>query len=133
MAAKVPDRFTIAASAGLLIETLSDFMSVNLGLPLPRRLDQRYTIGEMWPAISKSLQNSSIGPRISVINGQVHLRNLAAHYNEWASNLSLDEALDFGTATLALWDSVFCPQCRSYLGRKDGQLRCSCGSLSVQA
>jgi AAA domain len=132
LVAPEPDRGEIAGSTGILLETLCNFLTVNLSLMLPRRLDQRYDIGDMWPAVVRSLGSSSIAPYVSRVNDVVHLRNLAgAHFNEWATNLSLDEVLDFAQAVIELWEHVFCTVCHNYIKRRGGVLRCVCGTVTV--
>lgn len=126
------DRFQISSSAGLLLEALCDHLSINLSIPLPRRLDQRYSLGEMWPGIHARLYGSAARSEVISVDQMLHLRNMVgAHYTEWAQNITLDEAEDFGNRCLALWEKVYCGNCSNYVSRRAARIRCRCGALDI--
>jgi hypothetical protein len=126
------DRFQIASSAGLLLESLCDHITIGLSIVLPRRLDQRYTLGEMWPGVLARLRDSTAVSEAESINRMLHMRNMVgAHYTDWAQNISLDEAEDFADRCLSLWGKVYCRNCINFISVRRKRLRCPCGSVDI--
>ena len=108
----------ICSSAGRLLEQACDHLSWRLGTSVVRRVGDKYTLGDLWPGVSKACRKTSLGPVCNRVDELYALRNLAgAHYNQWAEALSLDEAERFGAAVLEFgWRNVV-PQL-SRLGRE---------------
>jgi hypothetical protein len=125
----VGDVGAICGAAGRVLEQASDQLSVRLGTSVTRRWEDKYTLGDLWPGIRKALKNSVVGDATSEVSSHVELRNLAgAHYNEWATSLSLDEAVQFAKAVLAFIERVWCSDCHDWIGREGTALKCRCGA-----
>lgn len=128
------DTIGVCANGGLLLELLCQELTVNLATSVTRRPGDQYTLGDMWPSLSKALKRSSLKIQAENIDRWSSLRNLVgAHYNAWAQNVSLIEANGFGNAVLALIDATKCEFCSSFLStsQKWMGLQCKCGKLVV--
>lgn len=102
----------ICSQAGLLLEEICDFLSINLEISVKRKYGDRYTIGDLWPGIMKKLKTTNIMSDIEEVNKWLHLRNIiGAHYNDWSVSLSLGEAKKFGEAILSLYNTIRCEHC----------------------
>ncbi len=130
--ANPPDQISIASRAGLLLEALCDHLTVSLELPMPRRLSQQYSLGELWPPVHKFLERTTARAAADGMNRSAHLRNLyGAHYTVWAQNVSLQEVLDFADDVLTLWRLTYCGTCDQFIRRARGTLGCPCGATSL--
>lgn len=125
----------ICSQAGILLEEVCDKISVNLSTSIHRRKDDKYTIGDLWPSISKLLNKTTINSKIENVNKWLHLRNIiGAHYNEWATSLSLDEAKQFGQSILDLINSLKCDECKNWIIATPSLdfYSCKCGKIRIQ-
>lgn len=128
------DPATICGATGRCLEQVSDRMSWTLPVKVTRRQGDRYTLGDLWPGVSKHLRRTNISETVSEVDTWVHLRNLVgAHYNEWADALSRTEADQFAHAVLALVERLHCPRCSDWVARSGLNLTCRCGERQVEA
>lgn len=128
------DSISICAHGGLLLELLCQEMTINLAVSIPRRAGDKYTLGDMWPGLFKVLKRSSLKLFAEEVERWSLLRNLAgAHYNAWAQNVSLTEAIGFGSSVLNLLDATKCNKCSNFIqiSNKTQGLACKCGHLAV--
>lgn len=125
----------LCGQAGLLVETMADWLSKNLGTSVTRRHGDKYTLGDTWPGVQKTLCAYEIAEVVRTVGESSFLRNLSgAHYNEWASSISLAEARTFAERTLSVWEAVWCQNCRSVIRRIDSSsifISCRCGQLVI--
>lgn len=133
------DTLAICAQSGLLLERISNTLSYSLPIAVTRRKGDKYTLGDLWPGILKSLSKTKCKNHVEAVNHWLHLRNLAgAHFNEWAQSLSLHEAQEFGSSVLDLLDSVHCDSCftwierTSKLGKDKSSWSCRCGKKVIE-
>lgn len=118
----------IASQTGLLLERICQNLSMTLNTSISRRFKDRYTIGDLWPGIKKYFKKSSIHDTLESIDKTLYIRNLAgAHYNEWAASLSNSEIIGFAENVNALFHSVYCLNCHSWIKKTNN---CNCGKLS---
>jgi len=129
------DRLAICSQAGLLLENISNTLSYKLPIAVPRRKGDKYSLGDLWPGIVKTLSKTSCRNTVENVDRWLHLRNLVgAHYNEWAQSLSGYEAQSFGESVLALLQEVRCSKCFWWVERQidptNGQSlwACHCGN-----
>lgn len=127
----------IVAAAGILLEQIADRLSWTIGSGVTRRYGDLYTLGDLWPGVSKHLKKSSVKDMVDRVTELLQLRNLlGAHYNEWAQSLTDKEARDFGEAVQSLLAAVQCETCGGWiLPSADGKppWRCGCGETTVEA
>jgi hypothetical protein len=112
-------------------------MRFRLGLSVQAKRGERYEIGDIWPKFFSSSKTDFPGlyangaKALDTLNVEWPLRNwLGAHFNDWAQRVSLDESRRFGLAVCALFDLVYCRDCRDYLDQSRfprKQLACRAG------
>jgi hypothetical protein len=106
---------TLCATAGRVLEEVCNDLSLRLEASVTRRPKDRYTLGDLWPGVSKILRKNGPGPcreALSDIDAFLALRNIVgAHYNEWATSLSSAEAVDFANVVIRFWDATHCSTC----------------------
>lgn len=120
----------ICSCSGLVLETVCDRLSVLMEVSVVRRREDKYTLADLWPGIIKRAKKRQSAAVFAEVDRWVHLRNLVgAHHNEWAQSLSLSDAQCFGEATLHLYRTVRCAECRTWVesSGKD-QFVCRCGT-----
>jgi len=124
---------SICSAAGRLLEQACDQLSWRVNASVTRRRGDKYTLGDLCPAIFKMFRSTSLREVCSSIESTYALRNLAgAHYNEWADALSLTEALGFGQEVLTFVRSVWCADCSDWVARAGkGAFRCPGGHISI--
>src|SRR5437870_1775239 len=94
LAASIPSASpdAICALTGRLLEEVSDYPSCELTTSVARRRGDRYTLGDTWPGVLKSVRKTTIRGRVEDVERWQPLRNLVgAHFNECARTLSLSE------------------------------------------
>jgi hypothetical protein len=107
---------TLCALSGLLLEEVCDRLSPALPTSVTRRTGDRYTLGDLWPGVFKKLRKTSAHGAAESVNQVVTLRNLAgAHYNEWATSLSRQEAMEFAESVIQLYSLVYCNECAGWI------------------
>ena len=126
---------SLCAQTGIFLESLCDKLSWILPISVTRRKEDKYTLGDLWPGIAKSLKKTSVKEKVENVEKWIPLRNLvSAHFNEWAQSLSLDEAVTFADSIIQLHDSVYCEKCFSWivpvLEGKRGYM-CRCESIRI--
>ncbi|MEO0770880.1 MAG: hypothetical protein AAFY72_15910 [Cyanobacteria bacterium J06649_4] len=125
-----PDVQAICAKSGVILEAILDFLTRLYECKVPRRPDERYTLGDLLPALDKKLKKAL---RVEFIDGKdnegnpvyvskdlqalvneidriAQARNVfGAHFSTLSFDLLEDEALAFGTAVMELADSLIDP------------------------
>lgn len=125
----------ICSQAGLLLEEVCDKLSSILPTSIIRKKGDKYTLGDLWPGIYKTLKKTNMKVVVDEVDKWLHLRNLVgAHYNEWARSLSLQEAQLFAEAVLHIFWEVRCNKCFRWiepLGSQGKHWACRCKKLNV--
>jgi AAA domain len=129
------DPLGVCSRAGVILEAICNTLSWTLPVSVTRRRDDKYTLGDLLPAVAKKLKKTSCSKEILEIEKWAHLRNLVgAHFNSWASLLSDYEANSFGHAVVDLLRAVKCKVCGSWIEPKDTKsesYRCKCGKIQL--
>lgn len=130
---------SVCSETGLLLEKICNNLSYALPISVTRLRGDRYTLGDLWPGIYKTLNRTNIDTVVEDVNRWLHLRNLTgAHYNEWAQSLSMQESQYFGAAVLALLAKVRCENCARWIERREiisGNAvlwTCRCGKIQIR-
>lgn len=125
----------VAAACGVILEMICQKLSTSLNTTIKRKIDDKYTIGDLWPGIKKVLKKSILSKIVENIDSLLLIRNiLGCHYNEWAESLSNDEILFFAKNIQDLYDNVFCEKCGCWLTNSlDSSIiaECKCKSIIV--
>ncbi|MER5798601.1 hypothetical protein [Streptomyces mirabilis] len=126
------DSRLICGNAGFLLEVMSDWLSKSLQTSVTRRYGDKYTLGDTWPGVLKRLRRTTLGQAGLRVDSYMWLRNIhGAHYNEWATGLSMSDAENFAGAVLVLWGKIWCTLCKEPVGKHGDLLHCRCGARSV--
>lgn len=126
-----PDPQLVCSKAGVILEAGLDFLTLLYECRVPRKADQRYTLGDLLPAINKKLRDSlkvdvrsardsqgapsyettNLGPILDELTRIAQARNVfGAHFNMLSFELLEDDAIGFGQQVLALMDALTCSQ-----------------------
>jgi ABC-type molybdenum transport system ATPase subunit/photorepair protein PhrA len=126
LVAPEPDPQQVAAKAGIILEAILDFITLQYECPVPRKADGLYTLGDLLSALDKKLkkalrieikENDAAGasiyrsqqlePLLDELRRIAQVRNaLGAHFNKLSFELKNSDALDFGATTLKLAELV---------------------------
>lgn len=114
------------AGAGRNLEKFLYQMRGNLGLAVPAKPDDDYTIGDLYPDFFKWVNKHPLersdkpqfAQELKALENELdevwRLRNWSgAHFNRWAETVTPDEALSFVGAIRRLVTAFECPVCRS--------------------
>jgi hypothetical protein len=123
--------------AGRLLEEILHNMRFGLSLAVSAKPGEQYTIGDIFPTFNKKLSEfPGLLEDLKYICDQLKstwgIRNWSTHYNEWALELSGEEAKQFIMPVMSLYQKTFCPKCRSFIFKSDtdvGATRCKKGCL----
>ena len=126
----------ICSSAGLLLEEICHRLSWTLPISVTRRKEDKYTLGDLWPGVLKTLKKTEAKACVDEVDKWMYLRNLVgAHYNEWAQSLSTHEAISFGEAVVLLLSEVKCAKCHRWIessgAPQNNYWSCRCGQVKL--
>jgi hypothetical protein len=126
-----PDPQLVCAKAGVILEAALDFITLLYECRVPRRLDGRYTLGDLLPAVNKKLRDSlkvdvlsgsgaggvpvyntiSLTPILEELTRIAQARNVfGAHFNTLSFDLLEGDAIGFGQQVLLLMDALTDPE-----------------------
>ncbi len=130
LAEKPPDPQLVCSKAGVILEAALDFLTLLYECHVPRRLDGRYTLGDLLPALNKKLRDSlkvevfngndkggaplyktiSLAPILGELTRIAQARNVfGAHFNTLSFKLLEGDAIGFGQQVVYLMDALTCP------------------------
>ncbi len=124
----------IAAVAGPFLEMICNELSVSLKCSIKRVALDKYTLGDLWPAVRKALSKTSLSQTAEEVDRLLFIRNLlGCHYNQWADALNDEEVLRFANSIQSLYEESYCAKCLSWIqidpyGKKT--ISCNCGLLT---
>ena len=123
-----PDVQAICGKAGVILEALLDFITLQYGCAVPRRQENAYVLGDLLGAVNGKLLNAlkaeiysssaineivkstELKPILESIRDIVQARNvLGAHFNSKAFDLYPDDGIKFADLVAELSDSLVCP------------------------
>lgn len=125
-----PDVQGICSKSGVILEAVLDFLTRLYECKVPRRPDERYTLGDLLPALDKKLKKAlrverldgedadgnptytsrDLQSLIDEIHRIAQVRNVCgAHFNTMSFDLLEGEALNFGRAVMELADILIDP------------------------
>ena len=136
-------RESVTAQAGILFESLLEFISQTYRCKVPHIIEPRYTFGELAGAPNSRLKQAlkvirqengkpvetPLKPIYDELQNAIQIRNLVGcHFNQWAGELSDDEVKGMAELALKLADTLVCPNCGSLpVSNKSGSYwQCKC-------
>ncbi len=108
---------------------------MRLSVKVTRRLDDKYTLGDLWGPCAKELKRTAVRSVVESLELRQHLRNMVgAHQNQWATSLPLSDAVAFAEDVAAILDTVYCTTCDGWVtrNRDAAPTSCRCGTLTLR-
>ena len=122
-----------APVAGRLLDDVCRELRFGWRLSIPARREERYTIGDIWPAVEKSCKKYPALVAVAVrVGATAYIRNLAAHSEHAIKSLSRLEAMELAEAVRQFYEALWCPKCGSMVeivDRPRDMLTCRRGCL----
>ena len=136
-------RESITAQAGILFESLLEFITQTYQCKVPHLIEPRFTFGQLQSAPNRKLkqalkivkhhnsdsEENLLEPIYENLSQAIQVRNLVGcHFNEWAGELSDKEVKEMAELALTLADTLVCHHCGSLpVSDKSGSYwECSC-------
>ncbi len=125
------DERQTAGATGILLEEIAKELSWRVPISVPRKEGDRYTLGDLWPTLAKSLRTTSIGGIVNDITLEYDLRNaVGAHYTDWANGIPWSDIRNFAEDVLKFHRAVYCKECSDWVRRRGPRFACGCGATS---
>jgi len=122
------DRQSVASKAGVLLESMLDFLALKYACRVPRLPEPIYTLSQLFDSMNKKLKktlrtdvldkNGSVSVSLEVeallhqLEAGAFVRNqVGAHYNQTGALLADEEVRVFGEHTLTFADLLICAEC----------------------
>lgn len=144
------DRQAVASKAGILLESLLDFITLKYRCAIPRNSRGEYTLGELVSGVDSKLakelkcrkENTTssskteipLKPLIDAATAITWVRNsVGCHFNSLASDITDGEVKTFGKNVLNLSSHLICPSCQMLPTRRpSGSFwQCRCGQIEL--
>lgn len=133
----------ITAQAGILFESLLEFITQTYQCKVPHLIEPRFTFGQLQSAPNRKLkqalkiikhhnsdsEENLLEPVYENLSQAIQVRNLVGcHFNEWSGELSDQEVKEMAELALTLADTLVCHYCGSLpVSNKSGSYwECSC-------
>ncbi len=148
LAESPPDPQLVCAKAGYILEAALNFLTIQYECPVPRKPDDRYTLGDLLPGIGKKLRatlrvehlsgtdgngkavyaTKEVGPLLDELTRIAQARNVfSCHFNEVSLDLLDSDAVAFGCAVLNLIDALTDPETGWPKNKRSGQYWATAG------
>jgi len=144
------DRQGVASKAGIILESLLDFLTLKYRCSVPRNPSGEHTLGELAQGIDSKLAKelrsrnpptkggvkteTVLKPLIDAATEQGWVRNsVGCHFNSLGSEVTDGEVKSFGNQVRSLADTLICPHCHTLpTKRPSGSFwQCGCGELEL--
>ena len=144
------DRQIAASKAGIILESLLDFLTVKFRCRVPRNTRNEYTLGELVQGIDSKLGKElrsrkplakgsakvdlALEPLIENATARSWVRNtVGCHFATLGSEVSDAEVKTFSMEVLAFADNLICLNCQRLPTRRPSgsYWQCSCGELEL--
>jgi energy-coupling factor transporter ATP-binding protein EcfA2 len=129
LAEESPDAQLVCAKAGVILEAMLDFLTQLYECKVPRRPDNRYTLGDLLPSVDKQLRKAlkveildmntdgsqmyrtqNLAELFNEIERIAQARNVfGAHFNTLSFDLLEEDAIGFGQVVLDLVECLIDP------------------------
>jgi len=145
LAATPFDRQVVASKAGILAESLLDWLTVVYECPLPRRRGGNYTLGDLCHGVkrlskqliirrnefnNKEIEELALQPVLERISEKMWIRNqVGAHFNLSGAEIADTDVRDFAGEVIKMAETLVCRKCKSLPQKARGtHFSCSCNS-----
>lgn len=146
----LPDRQAVASKAGIILESLLDFITLKYLCPVPRNAQNEYTLGDLAFGIDSKLSkvlycrkpaegepgkaDIALKPLIDAATSAQWIRNcVGCHLQALGSDVTDGDIRTFAQNVIALADALICRSCGALPTRKPSGScwECTCGNLEL--
>lgn len=127
----------LTSTGGRFFEWLLQEVSESLAVAIPARFKRNHDIGSLWPSCAARLKRQAgyfaeHSAAIDALESNSWVRNACgAHYNETSAPPTPEEARSYAEGLAALYDSLYCGDCREFISRQsDESWQCSGGHIN---
>jgi hypothetical protein len=148
LAATPFDRQVVASKAGILAESLLDWLTAVYECPLPRRRGGNYTLGDLFYGVKRlakqltirrhgpeadQLEELPLQPVLGRISEKMWIRNqVGAHFNLSGAEIADSDVRDFAGEVIILAETLVCRKCKSLPQKPKGtHFSCSCSGTHM--
>jgi hypothetical protein len=140
----------VASKAGIVLESLLDFLTLKYRCSVPRNARNEYSLGDLASGIDAKLAKTlccrfpsgsndekvefALKPLIDAATSAHWIRNcVGCHLHELGSEISDSDVRVFGQGVIALADGLICTSCGALPSRRPSgsHWQCTCGNLEL--
>jgi hypothetical protein len=143
------DRQAVASKAGIVLESLLDFITLKYHCAVPRNARNEYTLGDLVKSVDSKLSKElrccipepdgtkksiPLRPLLDTATKTSWIRNtVGCHFSPLGSEITDQDVRDFAANVLVLADHLICPSCRTLPTRRPSGScwECSCRSREL--
>jgi ABC-type transport system involved in cytochrome c biogenesis ATPase subunit len=138
------DRQIIASKAGIVLESILDFITLKYKCSLPRNGRNEYTLGELVGGIDSKLskllkikkdgKEIELKPKLEAAIGGQWIRNqVGCHFNLSGADITDSDIQNFSTSVVEISEILLCPKCMSLPKKNTGSFwSCGCKENSLE-
>jgi energy-coupling factor transporter ATP-binding protein EcfA2 len=144
------DRQALASKAGIILESILDFITLRYHLKVPRNAKNEYTLGDLASSMDRRIgdiltckktdaqgntQETKLKSLIENCVKWTWVRNcVGCHFNKLSNDISDSDISEFARSVITLADTIICPVCKSLpLRRPSGSFwQCKCQSNFIE-
>jgi hypothetical protein len=145
----VADRQVLASKAGILLESLLDFITLKYRCKVRRSASNEYTLGDLEAGVDSTLakelrcsrpddnggkQDAALKPLLAAATASPWIRNaVGCHFSQLGAEIADGEVKTFVDSTLGLADTMICADCKTLPTRRPSgsKWECKCGHLEM--
>ncbi|MCI0662725.1 MAG: AAA family ATPase [Acidobacteria bacterium] len=142
------DRQVVASKAGILAESLLDWLTAVYECSLPRRRSGNYTLGDLCHGVKRlskqliirrhgrvnnEVEELALQPVLERINEKMWIRNqVGAHFNLSGAEIADADVRDFAGEVIKMAETLVCRNCKSLPQKPKGtHFSCSCAGTHM--
>jgi ABC-type transport system involved in cytochrome c biogenesis ATPase subunit len=144
------DRQAVASKAGIVLESLLDFLTLKYQCKVPRNARSEYTLGDLATGVDTKLskelrilkattsggskKETTLKPLIDACISEQWIRNsVGCHFSALGSEVTDDDVRRFSNAVIVLADEMICGSCGMLSTRRPSgsNWQCKCGELEL--
>jgi recombinational DNA repair ATPase RecF len=138
------DRQIVASKAGIVLESILDFITLKYRCSLPRNGRNEYTLGELVGGIDSKLskllkirkdgKEIELKPRLEAAIGSQWIRNqVGCHFNLSGADITDGDIQIFSASVIEISEILLCPKCMSLPKKNTGSFwSCGCKENSLE-
>ncbi|MFP3089369.1 AAA family ATPase [Treponema sp. TIM-1] len=135
---KTFDRQVVASKAGIILESMLDFITLRYRCSLPRNGRNEYTLGELVGGIDSKLaklltikkdgKEIALKPLLDAAIASQWIRNqVGCHFNLSGSDITDSEVRNFALSVIEIAELLICPKCMNLPKKNSGSFWiCGC-------